>query len=479
MHIQLKTDNCYINNNLGFLKNYKIHITFTILVLCLSILINIAFIIYIKAENKYHTLLKVAEFQKIIKSIIIDNVILLKQIKLQDIEDIDTKMSIIRDYIKNQIFVPKPSYNKISPNISLGYVNLQELLNDTAASTFNYIITINKNKIISKGKISKGVDLRTLVSEQYKLDKDLLCNVIVEVNPDSFYAKQLQKRGDERIKYLVAVSNLIFLGLILVIYYYLSKQKKIKEELEEVKLRLDKSYLHNKDIIHYTEKNKEFILSCYRYSKNILSKNKSAVLLEESIDIDNKNDEYLPLPIMPKEKDGAENTILIQPIINDIKDYFRGYEAFYDTKINLEITASIETIIVPFQIEEFNQIIISFFLNILHFNKGADNLKYIKLFFKENTVICSSNGFLLNQELAIKYSEKIFNDTGNPYLMNLRQIFALFKIYNIDYAVTTQNNQETMFEVKLQNKQKLESENNNTDNKVVSLNKFKREKLYK
>ena len=39
-------------------------------------------------------------------------------------------------------------------NISSGYVNLQELLNDTAASTFNYMITINNHKIISNNNIS-------------------------------------------------------------------------------------------------------------------------------------------------------------------------------------------------------------------------------------------------------------------------------------------------------------------------------------
>jgi len=182
---------------------------------------------------------------------------------------------------------------------------------------------------------------------------------------------------------------------------------------------------------------------------------------------------------MSKEKKWIKTVILTQPMINDIKDYFYGYKAFYDTKINLKITTSVEKIIVPFQYEEFNQIITSFFLNILHFNKGADKSKYIKLFFKENTITCSSNGFLLNQELAIKYSEKIFNDIGNPYLMNLRQIFILFKIYDIGYEVTTHDNQETIFEVKLQNKPKFASENSKTDNKVVRLNNYKKEKLYK
>lgn len=479
MNIQPKIDNFYTNKYLCFLKNYKIYILPIILVGCLSIMINIVCIVYIKKENEYHNLLKTTEFQRIIKSMIIDNITLLKQVKLEDIHDKNIKISLIRDYIKNQIFISKPSDNSMLSNISSGYVNLQELLNDTAASTFNYMITINNHKIISNSNISLGDSLSILTSEQYKIDKDLMCNVIVAVNPNSIYAKQLQKRSSKQIIYIITVSNLILLSLFFVICYYLNRQKKLREKLEKVELRLNKSYKRNKKIVDYTKKNKEFILSCYRYSKNLLFKNRGIVLLEESIDTDNKNQEYLPLPIMSKEKKWIKTVILTQPMINDIKDYFYGYKAFYDTKINLKITTSVEKIIVPFQYEEFNQIITSFFLNILHFNKGADKSKYIKLFFKENTITCSSNGFLLNQELAIKYSEKIFNDIGNPYLMNLRQIFILFKIYDIGYEVTTHDNQETIFEVKLQNKPKFASENSKTDNKVIRLNNYKKEKLYK
>ena len=65
---------------------------------------------------------------------IIDNITLLKQVKLEDIHDKNIKISLIRDYIKNQIFISKPSDNSMLSNISSGYVNLQELLNDTAVS---------------------------------------------------------------------------------------------------------------------------------------------------------------------------------------------------------------------------------------------------------------------------------------------------------------------------------------------------------
>ncbi|MBN8522909.1 MAG: hypothetical protein J0M23_03510 [Rickettsiales bacterium] len=169
-------------------------------------MINIVCIVYIKKENEYHNLLKTTEFQRIIKSMIIDNITLLKQVKLEDIHDKNIKISLIRDYIKNQIFISKPSDNIMLSNISSGYVNLQELLNDTAASTFNYMITINNHKIISNSNISLGESLSTLTSEQYKIDKDLTCNVIVAVNPNSIYAKQLQKRS----KYTLSQYQILF-----------------------------------------------------------------------------------------------------------------------------------------------------------------------------------------------------------------------------------------------------------------------------
>ena len=58
-------------------------------------------------------------------------------------------------------------------------------------------------------------------------------------------------------------------------------------------------------------------------------------------------------------------------------------------------------------------------------------------------------------------------------------VFILFKIYDIGCEVTTHDNQETTFEVKLHNKSKFASENSKTDNKVIRLNNYKKERLYK
>ena len=64
MNIQPKIDNFYTNKYLCFLKNYKIYILPIILVGCLSILINIVCIVYIKRfKNIYEEKLNILDLK--------------------------------------------------------------------------------------------------------------------------------------------------------------------------------------------------------------------------------------------------------------------------------------------------------------------------------------------------------------------------------------------------------------------------------
>jgi hypothetical protein len=83
----------------------------------------------------------------------------------------------------------------------------------------------------------------------------------------------------------------------------------------------------------------------------------------------------------------------------------------------------------------------SIFCNILHFSRDAQNDKFIKLVFTKTSITCSSDAFCLTQDLLIRYSEKIFSDTGNIYILSFGQIFALLKKYNIYREVDPHNHQ--------------------------------------
>lgn len=459
------------------LREYKEHIVFTILLICLTILINIVAIKFIKNEQNYQDLLKLSAYQKIIQVLIINNIDLLQKTSVENQYNNNQQILIFKDYVKNQVFVPKSSLNLGLYNNRLGYITLQELLNDISDQMVDYLITINDQKIVGQGIIN---DNNSLV-KQYKITNDLLCNVSVQINPNSLYSKEIKEKIYKQTFNLLITSCAIFSCTILLIYYFLNREKKTKTKIKQLDLALYKAIERNKNIILFKEKDKAFILKCYQYSKNILNKNTSKQLLTEFVNIESKNynEEYLPLPlVLEQEQKPNFHKLLLQPFIAELKDYFNGYVAYYNTKMTLEIANTIEKIAVPFDKEIFTQIIFSLFCNVLYFNKDLDNLKYIKLSFKKNVITCSSNGFLLDHNLAIRYSEKIFNDTGNLYLLSLGQIFVLLKKYKLDYVVLVKG-QETIIEIQLKNEKVPVEDNKSSKIKVINFAKFKKKENFK
>jgi hypothetical protein len=456
------------------LRKYKRHIIWTILLLCTIITSDMRIINYIKEEQKYQDLLRLLAYQKIIHTVIINNIDILERDSINNENNINQQIVKIKDYIKNQVFIPKSSFIAGVYDNQFGYINLQELLNDISDQIFDYLVTVNDQQIAGHGIINA----RNALVKRYKLTDGLSYNISVQIN--SVHAQEIKERTHDQILYLIILSCVIFSCTVLIGFYCLNKNQKINTKIEQLNLALHNAIERNKNIILFKEKDKEFILKCYQYSKSTLNKNISENLLTEFFILENKSgtEEYLPLPLVLEGERTNLCELLLQPIIIELQEYFNGYVAYYNTKMTLEITNTVEKITVPFDKEVFTQIIFSLFCNILYFNKNLENLKFIKLTFKKNNITCSSNGFLLDHNLAIRYSERIFNDTGNLYLLNLGQIFVLLKRYKLDYTVLAKG-QETIIEIKLNNKLVTASKSEKDKIKVINFTKFKKKENHK
>jgi hypothetical protein len=384
--------------------------------------------------------------------------------------DIQSQISTLKDYIKNQAFVSKFAQHRDSYENELKYITLQEMLNDVSNKMFNYTITINDYKIISYGTI----DLKRNSSKQYTIGGGLSCSVFVQIDKSSALVKDSITKMNKQINNVVAASIVIFLCLAAVLHHFINKDQKIKSRLKQITTELACAVERNKNIILFKESNKKFILKCYNFSKNNLHHSfKNASLTNGTDEQDNdRSSDYLPILLDTGERTVLKHNIpLSDSIISELQDYFNGYVAYYNTKMTLEIIGVMEKVKVPFEREIFSQILISLFSNVLHFNKDTENLKYIRLSFKKNIITCSSNGFLLDHNLAIRYSEKIFNDTGNLYLLNLGQIFVLLKRYKLSYFVVIKN-RETIIEINLNsNVLHIRGNTKNVD-KIISFNKL-------
>ena len=74
-------------------------------------------------------------------------------------------------------------------------------------------------------------------------------------------------------------------------------------------------------------------------------------------------------------------------------------------------------------------------------------------------------------------SEKIFNDTGNLYLLSLGQIFVLLKKYKLDYVVLVKG-QETIVEIKFKSESVSADDNASSEIKVINFAKFKKKENF-
>jgi hypothetical protein len=317
---------------------------------------------YIKEEQKYQDLLRLSAYQKIIHTVIINNIDLLERDSINNENNINQQIVKIKDYIKNQVFIPKSSFIAGVYDNQFGYINLQELLNDISDQIFDYLVTVNDQQIAGHGIINA----RNALVKRYKLTDGLSYNISVQIN--SVHAQEIKERTHDQILYLIILSCVIFSCTVLIGFYCLNKNQKINTKIEQLNLALHNAIERNKNIILFKEKDKEFILKCYQYSKSTLNKNISENLLTEFFILENKSgtEEYLPLPLVLEGERTNLCELLLQPIIIELQEYFNGYVAYYNTKMTLEITNTVEKITVPFDKEVFTQIIFSLFCNILY-----------------------------------------------------------------------------------------------------------------
>ncbi|WP_341763565.1 hypothetical protein [Candidatus Tisiphia endosymbiont of Beris chalybata] len=448
------------SDKISILKKVTIGILILLTIITLT---NIMIRHYIWREYYYQNSLKLEEHHYLVKSLIIDKLNINHILNDQLVSD---KISLLKKHIKNHVFVSK---DHLPDSDGLPYITIQELLEILLGQTFKYVITINNQHVISNGLINSNNSL----IKKYPITNDLSYIILIKIDPNSNYEQQAIVRINHQILLINRGSVFIFLVFSIIIFYLLNRDRKIKIHTEQLQFNLTNSILLSENISLFHKINEEFILKCYQYFKNCAHKN---LLDTTNIEEHGYNNEYFPLPIMTSATmdNVSDHEIVLDSIILDLKNYFKGYTAYYGSNITLDITSTIDKITVPFEYEVFNQIIISLLSNILYFNKNTDKQRCIKLVFQNNLIICSSEGFSLDQNLAIRYSEKIFNDTANLYILNLGQIFILLKNSQINYSVI-RNGHSTAIEIKLDN-MKLESNSKSAQTaKVIKLNKYRKD----
>ncbi len=443
----------------------KTCLVYIVSILLIILAVNVVVYNYIWYEYQYQNLLRLEVQHNLIKSFVIEKLEILNQDKDKPIH---SKILQMKEYLRNYVLVTNISLSNNNKNLE--YTTLQDILNELSNQTFNYNITVNGQQIINNGI----VDINNCMTKQHSIGKSLSCDISLQINPNSHYVKQSITRINYRILLVIVASSIIFIISILIVVYLLIKDRKIKVLLDQLNTDLNNNIRRTKNILLFYKVNEEFTLKCYQYFKQSFDKNSyNKIWISDSMEKVISN-EYFPLPIVKLEDKQENNSynIKLNPIITDLENYFNGYTACYNPNIILEIMNYTEQLIAPFEQEIFNQVIMSILSNVLYFNKDIENKRYVKLIFQDTKIVYSSNGFRLDQNLAIRYSEQIFNDTANLYILSLGQVFILLKKFQADYSVVRKEDNTTI-EIKFNNEITKLSNFPKSKSNIIKLDKFK------
>lgn len=446
------------DNIQGKHSTLKLAMAYTFLVLCIITIIDLVLYHQTWRKHQDHNFIRLEVQHEIIKSLIVNNLNTLFQTLNKEQNSSIDQVLAAKEHIKNYLVTH-----------NLPYLTFQELINELFAQTFNYAITVNDQPIISNGL----TDYSNSITKEYLISRDLLLKVIIQINPDSYQEQQALAQINNDVLIIIVGSSIVFFISIAILLLVLNRSRRLQAKLARLELELANSIARSNNLSLFYKINEEFILKCYQYFKASINTN-----FLHKLDISDSeseyNGEYFPVPIatFASQKKIAPHEIELSPIILDLTHYFNGYIAYYGANITLSIVNKIDKLVIPFEFEIFNQIMMSMLANMLHFNKNTINNRYIKLIFQEDTIICMSDGFRLDQNLLIRYSEKIFNDTANLYILSLGQIFILLKRLQLAYIIN-RNNSSTTIEIKLRSAT-LEL-NNNTPKiaKIIKLDDHK------
>ena len=373
----------------------------------------------------------------------------------------ESKDNLLKKYFSQSIF---SSQIIIDNKIFSSTFNLQDFFKKLAKNNIRYNLYIRDNNIINHNSNLLGIN-----SQGIEFSNGLKLNLKLD-NHSSFLIKQKNKQ-EQLIFWLNLFTIIAFIILIIGLLTRKINLINLEEKIANLEQGLLDAINAKQAMLKFNEINRQYITNCYNKSKDSIDQYKTINNTDELIN----QTEYLPLPLETKFKNKFSSNYVIdlEPLITKLINYFEGYKIISNTLINLTIRKSESKFCSPYNKELFYQIIISFFSNILYFHKDTKNKKDIKIIFNECSVICSSNGVFLENDLAIKYSQKIFYETANLFILSLGQIFVLLNDHGLEYQVYNES-QGTKIELKFKPKQKkIKLNTKKESNNIINFKQIK------
>lgn len=304
-----------------------------------------------------------------------------------EIKKIDRNYNIVG----NVIYV-----NRGNKTIIFDLQPVASLINSILTKDFYYKIILNNHALLSNVE-----DREFFYTKNYQINLENFLVIKLAYKPTSLYLDKYYTIFKQQLLIIISISTLVFLLLIPLLYYLISKKEQLKKLHDEISL-INKAF----------ELNINYVKNCQ------------------------KLEQYDFLPIQLTVIENTINQIDLEALIEEIKIYALAYTARFRYKFELNLISEVDSIRINFEPIILKQIIISLFHNILYFMRGGEHVKKFLVKFKEDRIVFIYDSFAANEEHMQNWSRGLFQHLANPYILDCQKIFQSIKDCNLSYEVT-------------------------------------------
>ena len=301
-------------------------------------------------------------------------------------------------------------YTENTNTIAVDFSTVFELIDGLAKDNFIYYIELN-SKILNSSTPDETYDI---VSNGHILSNNF--SVKLKVLQNSLIKLESEKRTRQEIWYRIVISSVIFSFLCYIVLKHYQNIIKIKTVEDNIR-----------NLIKFYKEEKENIVRRYEYTKRdleLLERLESAGLIH---DIKTKN--YFPLFLSQQVNQNKIYSLNLQKL--NLGNLVDSYNLINNSNIELQIDdrTSDNQVDSFLENEVLSQLFESIVRNFLQLKRNAKEKGVIKITYFSNGFTFECNLVKLNKEHLIKWSKSIFDNTGNPFILDFYQILKILEIF--------------------------------------------------
>jgi hypothetical protein len=356
-----------------------------------------------------------------IKSYLTNQLSCIQSLMLQDVQNIlenknPEHLMLIKNfqYLKDSTIYENGMIGKIYTEnnniIVFDFSSVFELIDGLAKENFMYYIELN-GKILNSSMPEETYDIVAnghILSNNFSIKLKVLQNSLIKL--------ESKKRIRQEMWYRIVISSVMFCFLCYIILKHYQNIIKIKT-VED----------NTRNLIKFYKEEKADIVKRYEYTRRdleLLERLESAGLIH-----DTKTKNYFPIFLSQQVNENKIYSLDLQKL--NLSSLVDSYNLINNSDIELQVDdrTSDNQVDSLLENEVLSQLFESIVRNFLQLKRNSKEKGVIKITYFSNGFTFECNLVKLNKDHLIKWSKSLFDNTGNPFILDFYQIFKILEIF--------------------------------------------------